>query len=445
MREIKRILIANRGEIALRALRTIQEMGKEAVVVHSTADKDALYVKYADATICIGEPRSSESYLNIPAIITACEISEADAIFPGYGFLSESQNFVEICAKHNIKFIGPSVEAMALMSDKSKAKQVMMRAGIPVVPGSDGAIKDIEMAKKLASEIGYPVIIKAAAGGGGRGMRVVEKEEDLEKNFWSAESEAMSAFGDGTMYMEKYISNPRHIEVQVLGDEHGNVVHVGERDCSMQRRHQKLIEESPAVILDDATRANLHETAVRAAKAIGYAGAGTFEFLYDQKDNKFYFIEMNTRLQVEHCVSEMCSGLDLIEWMIRIAQGEKLLDQSQIKLEGHAIECRITAEDPKSFTPNPGKITKYVAPGGRNVRMDSHVYEGYSVPPYYDSMIGKLIVHDTDRNKAIAKMKVALDQLIIQGIKTTKDFHIGMMNNDDFINNLYDTNYLVKH
>lgn len=445
MREIKRILIANRGEIALRALRTIQEMGKEAVVVHSTADKDALYVKYADATICIGESRSSESYLNIPAIITACEISEADAIFPGYGFLSENQNFVEICAKHNIKFIGPSVEAMALMSDKSKAKQVMMRAGIPVVPGSDGAIKDIEMAKKLASEIGYPVIIKAAAGGGGRGMRVVEKEEDLEKNFWSAESEAMSAFGDGTMYMEKYISNPRHIEVQVLGDEHGNVVHVGERDCSMQRRHQKLIEESPAVILDDATRANLHETAVRAAKAIGYAGAGTFEFLYDQKDNKFYFIEMNTRLQVEHCVSEMCSGLDLIEWMIRIAQGEKLLDQSQIKLEGHAIECRITAEDPKSFTPNPGKITKYVAPGGRNVRMDSHVYEGYSVPPYYDSMIGKLIVHDTDRNKAIAKMKVALDQLIIQGIKTTKDFHIGMMNNDDFVNNLYDTNYLAKH
>ena len=445
MREIKRILIANRGEIALIALRTIQEMGKEAVVVHSTADKDALYVKYADATICIGESRSSESYLNIPAIITACEISEADAIFPGYGFLSENQNFVEICAKHNIKFIGPSVEAMALMSDKSKAKQVMMRAGIPVVPGSDGAIKDIEMAKKLASEIGYPVIIKAAAGGGGRGMRVVEKEEDLEKNFWSAESEAMSAFGDGTMYMEKYISNPRHIEVQVLGDEHGNVVHVGERDCSMQRRHQKLIEESPAVILDDATRANLHETAVRAAKAIGYAGAGTFEFLYDQKDNKFYFIEMNTRLQVEHCVSEMCSGLDLIEWMIRIAQGEKLLDQSQIKLEGHAIECRITAEDPKSFTPNPGKITKYVAPGGRNVRMDSHVYEGYSVPPYYDSMIGKLIVHDTDRNKAIAKMKVALDQLIIQGIKTTKDFHIGMMNNDDFVNNLYDTNYLAKH
>ena len=445
MREIKRILIANRGEIALRALRTIQEMGKEAVVVHSTADKDALYVKYADASICIGGARSSESYLHIPAIITACEISEADAIFPGYGFLSENQNFVEICEKHNIKFIGPSVEAMALMSDKSKAKQMMMRAGIPVVPGSDGAIKDIEAAKKLATQIGYPVIIKAAAGGGGRGMRVVEKEEDLEKSFWSAESEAMSAFGDGTMYMEKYISNPRHIEVQVLGDEYGNVIHVGERDCSMQRRHQKLIEESPAVILDDKTRDELHQTAVNAAKAIGYTGAGTFEFLYDQRDNKFYFIEMNTRLQVEHCVSEMCSGLDLIEWMIRISQGERLPEQKDIKLSGHSIECRITAEDPKSFTPNPGKITKYVAPGGRNVRMDSHVYEGYSVPPYYDSMIGKLIVYDIDRNRAIAKMKVALDELIIQGIKTTKDFHINMMNNDDFINNLYDTNYLAKH
>ncbi|ABK82254.1 acetyl-CoA carboxylase biotin carboxylase subunit [Campylobacter fetus] len=445
MREIKRILIANRGEIALRALRTIQEMGKEAIVIHSTADKDALYVKYADASICIGNPRSTDSYLNIPAIITACEISEADAIFPGYGFLSENQNFVEICSKHNIKFIGPSVAAMALMSDKSKAKQVMMRAGIPVVPGSDGSIQDIDAAKKLAREIGYPIIVKAAAGGGGRGMRVVEREEDLEKSFWSAESEAMSAFGDGTMYMEKYISNPRHIEVQVLGDEHGNVVHIGERDCSMQRRHQKLIEESPAVILDDKTRANLHETAVKATKAIGYAGAGTFEFLYDQKDNKFYFIEMNTRLQVEHCVSEMCSGLDLIEWMIRIAQGEKLLSQDEIKLRGHAIECRITAEDPKSFTPNPGKVTKYIAPGGRNVRMDSHIYEGYSVPPYYDSMIGKLIVHDKDRNRAIAKMKVALDEMVIQGIKTTKDFHLHMMNNSDFINNLYDTNYLSKH
>ena len=443
--EIKRILIANRGEIALRALRTIQEMGKEAVVVYSTADKDALYVKYANASICIGNPRSSDSYLNIPAIITAAQISECDAIFPGYGFLSENQNFVEICEKENIKFIGPSVTAMALMSDKSKAKQMMKRAGVPVVPGSDGAISDVEVAKKLAKEIGYPVIIKAAAGGGGRGMRVVEREEDLEKNFWSAESEAVSAFGDGTMYMEKYIASPRHVEVQILGDEHGNVVHIGERDCSMQRRHQKLIEESPAVLLDEPTRKRLHETAIRAAKAIGYAGAGTFEFLYDRTSGEFYFIEMNTRLQVEHCVSEMVSGLDLIEWMIRIAQGEALLTQDSFTCKGHALECRITAEDPKSFAPSPGKITKYVAPGGRNVRMDSHIYEGYSVPPFYDSMIGKLIVYDTDRTRAIAKMKVALDELIISGIKTTTSFHRAMMENSDFINNNYDTNYLSKH
>lgn len=442
--EIKRVLIANRGEIALRALRTIKEMGKEAIVVYSTADRDALYVKYADAAICIGNPRSSDSYLNIPAIISAAEISEADAIFPGYGFLSENQNFVEICEHHKIKFIGPSVQAMAIMSDKSKAKQVMQRAGVPVIPGSDGAIKDIKFAKELAKQIGYPVILKAAAGGGGRGMRVVEREEDLEKAFWSAESEAVTAFGDGTMYMEKYILNPRHIEVQVIGDSHGNVLHVGERDCSMQRRHQKLIEESPAILLDENTRKRLHETAVKAAKAIGYEGAGTFEFLVDKHLN-FYFIEMNTRLQVEHCVSEMVSGLDLIELMIRVAQGEKLPSQDSIKLHGHAIECRITAEDPNSFVPNPGEITKYVCPGGRNVRMDSHVYQGYSVPPFYDSMIGKLIVWDETREKAIHKMRVALEQLIIGGIKTTRDFHIQMMKNKDFISNNYDTNYLSKH
>ncbi|QKF91415.1 acetyl-CoA carboxylase biotin carboxylase subunit [Campylobacter sp. CCUG 57310] len=442
--EIKRVLIANRGEIALRALRTIKEMGKEAIVVYSTADADALYVKYADAAICIGGPRSSDSYINIPAVISAAEISEADAIFPGYGFLSENQNFVEICAHHNLKFIGPSVEAMALMSDKSKAKQMMQRAGVPVIPGSDGAISDTKAAKELAKKIGYPVILKAAAGGGGRGMRVVEKEEDIEKAFWSAESEAMSAFGDGTMYMEKYILNPRHIEVQIIGDKFGNVIHVGERDCSMQRRHQKLIEESPAILLDENTRARLHETAIKAAKAIGYEGAGTFEFLVD-KNLDFYFIEMNTRLQVEHCVSEMVSGLDIIELMIKVAEGEKLPSQDSINLKGHAIECRITAEDPNTFAPSPGKITKYICPGGRNVRMDSHIYQDYSIPPYYDSMIGKLIVWDEDRNKAIHKMKVALEQLVIHGIKTTRDFHIGMMENKDFINNNYDTNYLSKH
>ena len=442
--EIKSILIANRGEIALRALRTIKEMGKKAICVYSEADKDALYLKYADANICIGKARSSESYLNIPAIITAAEISEADAIFPGYGFLSENQNFVEICAKHNLKFIGPSIEAMNLMSDKSKAKQVMQRAGVPVIPGSDGALAGAEAAKKLAREIGYPVILKAAAGGGGRGMRVVEHEKDLEKAYWSAESEAMSAFGDGTMYMEKCIQNPRHIEVQVIGDSFGNVIHIGERDCSMQRRHQKLIEESPAILLDEKTRKRLHETAVKAAKAIGYEGAGTFEFLVD-KNLDFYFIEMNTRLQVEHCVSEMVSGIDIIEQMIKVAEGYTLPSQEKIKLYGHSIECRITAEDPKTFLPSPGKITKYIPPAGRNVRMESHCYQDYSVPPYYDSMIGKLVVWAEDRHKAIAKMKVALDELLISGIKTTKDFHLAMMENPDFINNNYDTNYLARH
>lgn len=442
--EIKKILIANRGEIALRALRTIKEMGKQAICVYSKADRDALYLRYADASICIGGARSSESYLNIPSIISAAEIAEADAIFPGYGFLSENQNFVEICAKHNIKFIGPSVESMVLMSDKSKAKQFMKRAGIPVIPGSDGALKDVEAAKKMAKEIGYPVILKAAAGGGGRGMRVVESEKDIEKAFWSAESEAMSAFGDGSMYIEKCILNPRHIEVQIIGDSFGNVIHIGERDCSMQRRHQKLIEESPAILLDEKTRKKLHETAIRAAKAISYEGAGTFEFLVD-KNLDFYFIEMNTRLQVEHCVSEMVSGIDIIEQMIKVAEGYALPPQDSIKLRGHSIECRITAEDSRSFVPNPGKITKYVAPAGRNVRMESHCYQDYSVPPYYDSMIGKLVVWGEDRNIAIAKMRVALDELIVRGIKTTRTFHRKMMDNPDFINNTFDTTYLAKH
>ena len=442
--EIKKVLIANRGEIALRALRTIKEMGKKAICVYSTADKDALYLKYADASICIGNARSTESYLNIPNIISAAEIAEADAIFPGYGFLSENQNFVEICAKHNVKFIGPSVEAMTLMSDKSKAKQMMQRAGVPVIPGSDGAIKGVEEAKKLAKEMGYPVILKAAAGGGGRGMRVVEKESEIEKAYWSAESEAMTAFGDGTMYMEKYIQNPRHIEVQVIGDSFGNIVHIGERDCSMQRRHQKLIEESPAILLDAKTRKKLHETAIKAARAIGYEGAGTFEFLVD-KNLDFYFIEMNTRLQVEHCVSEMVSGIDIIEQMIKVAEGYALPSQESIKLRGHSIECRITAEDPKSFVPSPGKLARYVSPAGRNVRMESHCYQGYSVPPYYDSMIGKLVVWAEDRNRAIAKMKVALNELIVGGIKTTRDFHLKMMDNPDFLNNHYDTNYLARH
>ena len=442
--KIEKILVANRGEIALRAIRTIKEMGKQAIAVYSTADKDALYLQHADASICIGGAKSSESYLSIPAIISAAEISGCDAIFPGYGFLSENQTFVEVCKHHNIKFIGPSVDSMVLMSDKSKAKEVMKKAGVPVILGSEGALESVEEAKKLAEQIGLPVIVKASAGGGGRGMRVVEKMEDLEKSFLAAESEALSAFGDGTLYMEKYIKNPRHIEVQVIGDSHGNVVHIGERDCSMQRRHQKLIEESPAIALDDKTRARLHEVAVKATKYIGYENAGTFEFLLDA-DKNFYFMERNTRLQVEHCVSEMVSGIDIIEWMIRVAEGEKLFDQSALTFRGHAIECRITAEDPVKFIPSPGKITKYIIPGGRNVRMDSHAYQGYSVPPHYDSMIGKLIVWGETRERAIKKMKQALSELQIEGIKTVRDFHLHMMENEDFIENRFDTNYLSRY
>lgn len=444
MAKIERILIANRGEIALRAIRTIKEMGKKAIAVYSKADKDALYLQYADASICIGEAPSSSSYLNIPAIISAAEISECDAIFPGYGFLSENQNFVEICEHHKIKFIGPSVDSMVLMSDKSKAKAVMKKAGVPVILGSEGALSSVKEAKELAKKITYPVIIKASAGGGGRGMRVVEKEEDLERAYLAAESEAISAFGDGTLYMEKFIKNPRHIEVQVIGDSHGNAIHIGERDCSLQRRHQKLIEESPAVALDEATRERLHETAVKATKYIGYENAGTYEFLLDA-DKNFYFMEMNTRLQVEHCVSEMVSGLDIVEWMIRVAEGEELPSQEDIHFKGHSIECRITAEDPIKFIPSPGRITKYIIPGGRNVRMDSHAYQGYVVPSNYDSMIGKLIVWGETRERAIAKMKNALNELQIEGIKTVRDFHLRMMNNEDFITNNFDTNYLAEH
>jgi len=438
---IKRILIANRGEIALRAIRTIKEMGKEAVAVYSQADKDALYLKYADVSVCIGKDRSDTSYLNIPAIISAAEMTGCDAIFPGYGFLSENQDFVEICKHHGIKFIGPSVEVMQLMSDKSKAKEVMKKAGVPVVPGSEGLLQDPDEARKLANEMGYPVIVKASAGGGGRGMRKIDSEDEVENAFLSASSEALSAFGDGSMYMEKFIENPRHVEVQVLADQHGNVVHLGERDCSLQRRHQKLIEESPALVLNDEKRAAIHKAAVNATKYIGYENAGTFEFLVD-KHGDFYFMEMNTRLQVEHPVSEMVSGVDIIEWMIKVAEGEKLFPQDSIEFKGHAIECRITAEDPVKFIPSPGKITKWTVPGGRNVRVDSHAYCGYTVPQYYDSMIGKLIVWGETRDRAIAKMQEALREFEVEGIKTVIDFHSKMMQNPDFIENNFDTNYL---
>lgn len=444
MAEIKRILVANRGEIALRAIRTIKEMGKEAVAVYSTADKGSEYLRLADAAICIGDGPSNKSYLNIPAIISAAEISQCDAIFPGYGFLSENQHFVEICTHHKIKFIGPTPEVMVLMSDKSKAKDVMIAAGVPVVPGSDGAITDIADAKKRASEVGYPVILKAAQGGGGRGMRVVEEEGYLENAFLAAESEAVTAFGDGTIYMEKFIKNPRHIEVQVMADAHGNVLHVGERDCSMQRRHQKLIEESPAVVLTQEVRERLWESAVRATKYIKYEGAGTFEFLLDANLD-FYFMEMNTRLQVEHCVSEMVSDLDLIKMMIEIAEGKELPAQETVKLRGHSIECRITAEDPIKFLPCPGKIKEWVAPGGKDVRIDSHAHAGYIVPMIYDSMIGKLIVRGKDRADAIARMHRALSEFKVSGIKTTIPFHLKMMENEDFVTNNFDTKYLERY
>lgn len=444
-KKIQKILIANRGEITLRAIRTIQEMGKEAVAIYSTADKDAYYLDVADSKICVGGDKSSESYLNIPAIMSAAELLKVDAIFPGYGFLSENQNFVEICSHHNIEFIGPSAEVMVLMSDKSKAKDVMKEAGVPVILGSGGALKDYKEAQRIADEIGYPVILKAAAGGGGRGMRVVEKPEMLKNLYLAAESEAVSAFGDGTIYMEKFIHNPKHIEVQILADKHGNVLHIGERDCSAQRRQQKLIEESPAVVLKPEVRQRLLETAVKAAQYIKYVGAGTFEFLLDANYEDFYFMEMNTRLQVEHTVSEMVSGLDLVEWMIRIAEGQKLPSQDSITFKGHSIECRITAEDPEKFYPCPGKITKWVAPGGANVRLDTHAYGGYTVPMHYDSMIGKLIVWGEDRNQAIIRMHRALSEFCIEGIKTTIPFHIKMMKNKDFHASNIHTKYLEQN
>ena len=444
MAEIKKILIANRGEIVQRAIRTIREMGKKSVAVYSAGDKNASYLKHADEAVCIGGAKSSESYLNIPAIITAAEMTGCDAIFPGYGFLSENQDFVEICRLHNIKFIGPSVEVMEKMADKSKAKEEMIRAGVPVVPGSKGSVHSVSEGKKVALEIGYPIMAKAAAGGGGRGMRLIHDESEFDQLFMAASSEALAAFGDGTMYLERFINNPRHIEVQVVGDSHGNAIHIGERDCSLQRRHQKVIEESPAILLNDETRAKLHDVAVKATKYLKYEGAGTFEFLADDKQNIF-FMEMNTRLQVEHPVSEMVSGIDIVELMIKVAEGEKVPPQEAIKFRGHAIEVRITAEDPNSFLPSPGKVTQWMVPGGRNVRVDSHVYTNYVVPPYYDSMIGKLIVWGRDRNKAINIMKRALAEFEVEGIKTTIPFHQKMMENEDFISNNYDTKYLENY
>ncbi|MEM7725307.1 MAG: acetyl-CoA carboxylase biotin carboxylase subunit [Cyanobacteria bacterium P01_A01_bin.45] len=429
-----KILIANRGEIALRVLRACEEMEIATVAVHSTVDRDTLHVQFADEAVCIGEAASNKSYLNIPNIIAAALTRNATAIHPGYGFLSENARFAEICADHHIAFIGPSPEAIKMMGDKSTAKETMQRAGVPTVPGSDGLVENESDGLKIAGEIGYPVMIKATAGGGGRGMRLVRDESEFITLFQAAKGEAGAAFGNAGIYIEKFIERPRHIEFQILADNYGNVIHLGERDCSIQRRNQKLLEEAPSSALDPQLRLEMGQAAVRAAKFINYTGAGTIEFLLD-KSGKFYFMEMNTRIQVEHPVTEMITGIDLVVEQIRIAQGEKLsLTQEQVILHGHAIECRINAEDPeREFRPSPGTISGYLPPGGPGVRIDSHAYTDYQIPPYYDSLVGKLIVWGPDRSTSIKRMKRALRECAITGLPTTIAFHQKIMENTEFL------------
>ncbi|MGG6294583.1 acetyl-CoA carboxylase biotin carboxylase subunit [Leptolyngbya sp. AN02str] len=441
----EKILIANRGEIALRILRTCEEMGIATVAVHSTIDRNALHVQLADEAVCIGEAPSSKSYLNIPNIIAAALTRNVSAIHPGYGFLAENARFAEICADHQITFIGPTPDAMRAMGDKSTARETMMRLGVPTVPGSDGLLTDEKEALAIATEIGYPVMIKATAGGGGRGMRLVREEGELIKSFLAAQGEAEAAFGNPGVYLEKFIERPRHIEFQILADSHGNVIHLGERDCSIQRRHQKLLEEAPSPALTPELRSKMGTAAVRVAKAIHYVGAGTIEFLLDQSGN-FYFMEMNTRIQVEHPVTEMVTGLDLIEEQIRVAQGEKLrLSQEHVRLRGHTIECRINAEDPdQNFRPAPGRISGYLPPGGPGVRMDSHVYTDYDIPPYYDSLIGKLIVWGPDRPSAIRRMKRALRECAITGLPTTIGFHQRVLETKEFNEAKVYTNFVEQ-
>ena len=441
---IEKVLIANRGEIALRIHRACHEMGIKTVAVHSTADEDAMHVRLADESVCIGPPPSSESYLNIPAIISAAEITGADAIHPGYGFLSESARFAEIIEKHKIAFIGPTAEHINLMGDKISAKDAVKKAGIPVVPGSIGEVSEFKEAAKIAGEIGYPVIVKAASGGGGRGMKIVQNEGELELAVSSAQREAEAAFGDGTVYLEKFLTTPRHIEIQVLADTHGNVVHLGERDCSLQRRHQKVLEESPSPALNSEGRDKIGEVCRKAIQTLGYRGAGTIEFLYE--DGEFYFIEMNTRLQVEHPVTEMITGIDLVREQIRIADGLPLpFEQKDIKFSGHAIECRINAEDPFTFMPSPGQVKDYHTPGGLDVRVDSGLYTRYKIPPHYDSMIAKLIVHGKTRNECLMRLRRSLEEYVIDGIKTTIPLHQKLIREEDFINGDYNIHWLEKY
>jgi acetyl-CoA carboxylase biotin carboxylase subunit len=440
-----RILIANRGEIALRIIRACHELDIEAVVVYSEADKDAPYLQLADESICIGPAESAKSYLNIPRIISAAEISDVEAIHPGYGFLAENINFAQICAECGITFIGPPVEAMRLLGDKVEARKLACKAGVPVVPGSDGALEKDSDAIKLANEIGYPVIIKASAGGGGRGMRVVHNDMNLRSAFSSAQAEAKAAFGDGSVYLEKFISEPRHVEVQVIADQNGKALHFFERDCSIQRRHQKMIEESPCPVLDKHTREQLAEAALKIIKEANYVNAATVEFLLD-KDKGFYFIEANTRIQVEHPITEMVTGHDLIQWQLKIAAGMPLnLSQRSIKHSGVAIECRINAEDPQNdFAPSPGTITRYIPPGGPGVRVDTHVHQGWTVSPSYDSMIAKVIVHKPTRSEAIATMKRALREFVIEPIKTTIPACLDILSHNLFVKNKIDTGFVER-
>ena len=443
-REIRKILIANRGEIANRIIWTCKEMGIKTVAVHSEADREALHVRYADEAICIGPPPSAQSYLNIPSIISAAEITNVDAIHPGYGFLAESSTFAKICEDCNIKFIGPRADVIAMMGDKVEARRTMAAAGVPVLPGSPNAIESIEEAKKLAIEIGFPIIVKASAGGGGRGMRIVRSEDELESQLELAQSEALAAFKNGAVYIERYIERPRHIEIQVLADEHGNCIHLGERECTIQRRHQKLLEEAPSPVITKEQREKMGAVAVKACEDIGYSSAGTFEFLLDE-DGSFYFMEMNTRIQVEHPVTEMVTLADIVRNQIRIASGEDLqYKQEDVQIVGHSIECRINAEDPKTFVPSPGKITAFNIPGGPGVRVDTAVYPGYVVPPYYDSMIAKLIVHARTRELAISRMQRALDMMVVEGIKTTIPLHKKIMADERFQRGDFSTKFMEE-
>ncbi|MDQ3372350.1 MAG: acetyl-CoA carboxylase biotin carboxylase subunit [Acidobacteriota bacterium] len=442
--KFNKILIANRGEIACRIIWTCKEMGIRTVAVHSVADKDALHVRYADEAICIGAPPSAQSYLNIPSIISAAEITNVDAIHPGYGFLAESATFAKVCEDCNIKFIGPKADVIAMMGDKVEARRTMKAAGVPILPGSPEPIENVDEAIRLTQEIGFPVIIKASAGGGGRGMRIVRQEEDLAAQLEMASTEALAAFKNGSVYIERYIERPRHIEIQVLADEHGNCIHLGERECSIQRRHQKLLEEAPSPVITKEQREKMGAVAVKACLEIGYSSAGTFEFLLDE-DGSFYFMEMNTRIQVEHPVTEMVTLADIVRNQIRIAEGEDLgFTQDDVQIVGHSIECRINAEDPVKFTPSPGKITAFNIPGGPGVRVDTAVYPGYVVPPYYDSMIAKLIVHARTRDLAIARMRRALEMMVVEGIKTTIPLHIKIMNDEKFQKGDFSTKFMEE-